>query len=89
MLPSVTLLNSATVGASTVITNPQKSKLTVGGVEVVLVGASGPSHGDSPHDVWKTGGTSKLTVGGVPVSKAGDLATCNHPLLGTSKISTQ
>lgn len=88
-MSSVTLIGFATVGASTVTTNPQPSKLKVGGIEVVLEGASGPSHGDSPHNVWATTATSKLTVGGTTVSKAGDLATCTHPLVGTSKLSTQ
>jgi uncharacterized Zn-binding protein involved in type VI secretion len=63
-------------------------KLMLEGKPVALIGDRVTNHGDpdSPHHNNPTmaHGAAKLRIGGVPVCRAGDQATCGHSPVPTS-----
>ena len=77
---------AAIIGVSVVKTSQitgnlfPSSKLTLGGLEVALNGASGNTHPgvEETHKKgkWSVEAVSKLTVGGSTVAVEGNLATC-------------
>lgn len=61
------------------------TKMIVNGKGVIRLGDHVTSHGDSPHDAAVMAqATSGLSVGGIPVCRDGDLASCGDAIVATA-----
>ena len=57
----------------------------VGGALVALEGDAVAGHGDPPHaGPVMAQGSPIVRIGGIPVCRAGHLATCGHPTTGAA-----
>jgi len=61
------------------------SRITVKGKNVVLVGDPFPAHCANASAAAATGGSSRISIGGVPVARVGDIST--HPVHTCGGIS--
>lgn len=61
------------------ITGNLSPTVTIGGVAVVVVGASVASHGIAPHNAASmVGHSGTVSAGGRLICRAGDTASCGH-----------
>lgn len=67
------------------ITGNLSPTVTIGGVAVVVVGASVASHGIAPHNnATMVGHSATVSAGGRLICRAGDAASCGHTGSGGS-----
>lgn len=82
----------ACVGTTTLNTPPQ-SKVTIGGILVAIVGTPTvahpfpPSPPCAPHVANLNAGSSKVSIGGIPVGRIGDSADAGAMTSGAAKVS--
>ena len=80
------------VGTTTLNTPPQ-SKVTIGGILVAIVGTPTvahpfpPSPPCAPHVANLNAGSSKVSIGGIPVGRIGDSADGGAMTSGAAKVS--
>lgn len=67
---------------------PLVPNVFVDGAPIVVVGTLIAPHGPTPHDAAAMAvGSATVFAGGLPVCRAGDLATCGDTGHGTSNVS--
>ena len=75
--------------AGGVITGNLAPTVFINGSPVVVIGATIAGHGRSPHDApTMSEGSVDVFACGVGVCRTGDLATCGHPISGSSNVLT-
>lgn len=80
------------VGSTTLSTPPQ-SKVTIEGILVAIVGTPTVSHPFppnppcAPHVAFLNAGSSKVSIGGIPVGRIGDSADAGAMTSGSAKVS--
>lgn len=73
--------------AGGVLMTPIVPNVFIEGKPIAVVGTVVTPHGRSPHDVvTMIQGSPNVYAGGKPVCGTGDLASCGHPLVSTSKV---
>lgn len=80
------------VGTTTLNTPPQ-TKVTIGGDLVAIVGTPTVAHPAppqppcAPHIAQLNAGSSKVTIGGIPIGRIGDSADSGAMISGSAKVS--
>ena len=80
------------VGSTTLDTPPQ-TKVTIGGILVTVVGTPTVSHPFppnppcAPHVAALNKGSSKVTIGGIPIGRVNDSADAGSMTSGSEKVS--
>lgn len=80
------------VGSTTLSTPPQ-SKVTIGGNRIAVVGTLTVAHPFppnppcAPHVAQLNAGSSKVTIGGIPVGRVNDSADAGIMTTGSEKVS--
>lgn len=79
--------------ATTTLNTPPQSKVTIGGILVAIVGTPTVSHPFppnppcAPHIAFLNAGSSKVTIGGIPIGRIGDSADAGAMTTGSAKVS--
>jgi uncharacterized Zn-binding protein involved in type VI secretion len=83
-MPAVALVGTSTAGGGALLGNID-ANVRINGRIPAVVGTRVASHGTGPHAASTvTQGNAKVLVGGKPLSRAGDLTSCAHPISGGS-----
>jgi len=83
-LVALTLLDSAGGG---LLQPTVQTFVRTNGLAWAVVGDAVADHGSGPHNAaHMTLGSTILRIGGVPVCRAGDAASCGHLATGTSHV---
>ena len=84
-MPGAARVNVDTAGG-TIIGNLAPT-VFVNGAPIACKGAQIAPHGKSPHDApVMSGSSSTVKANGIPVCRAGDVATCGHAASGSSNV---
>lgn len=82
-MPGIARKNADTAGGTQL--GGGQSFARVGGDLIVLLGDDVAGHGDSPHDApVMAEGSSFARINGIPICRAGHLASCGHASTGSS-----
>jgi len=79
--------------ASTTLSTPPQSKVTIGGILVAIVGTPTVAHPFppdppcDPHVAFLNAGSAKVSVGGIPVGRVTDSADAGNMTSGSTKVS--
>ena len=84
-MPGVSLVGVDTAGG--VITGRRQSRVTVNGHTVAVMGDDVASHAPCPAPASHCAavmvqGSSRVTIDGIPIVRAGDAASCGHTATG-------
>lgn len=83
-MPGIARIGQDTAGG--IIVGPPKTRVSVGGKPVAVIGDAVASHGSDAHAAAVlTRASSRVTAGGFPVCRAGDAASCGHLATGSSE----
>lgn len=83
-MPGIARANQDSAGGLVIEGSPN---VFVENKPVVRVGDHIQGHGDSPHDnPVMAQGSPNIFVNGIAVCRAGDLASCGHPVSGSSTV---
>lgn len=78
---------------TTTLDTPPQTKVTIGGILVAIVGTPTvahpfpPSPPCAPHVANLNAGSSKVSIGGIPIGRIGDSADAGSMTSGSSKVS--
>jgi uncharacterized Zn-binding protein involved in type VI secretion len=78
---------------STTLSTPPQSKVTIGGTLVAIVGTPTVAHPFppdppcAPHVAFLNAGSSKVSIGGIPIGRIGDSADAGSMTSGSAKVS--
>ena len=78
---------------TTTLDTPPQSKVTIGGILVAIVGTPTVSHPFppsppcAPHIAFLNAGSSKVSIGGIPIGRIGDSADSGSMITGSAKVS--
>lgn len=74
--------------AGGLIVGGKNSRVRAEGLPVVVLGDAVAGHGMSPHSAAvMVSASPRVFAGGIPVCRAGDLASCGHQATGSSRVS--
>jgi uncharacterized Zn-binding protein involved in type VI secretion len=79
--------------ATTTLATPPQSKVTIGNIRVAIVGTPTvahpfpPSPPCAPHVANLNAGSSKVSIGGIPIGRIGDSADAGAMTSGSGKVS--
>lgn len=85
-MPGVSRVNTDSAGGT--IVGVLAPTVFVNGANIVCQGAAITGHGIAPHDApTMSGHSSTVNANGIPICRAGDLATCGHICTGSTDVN--
>lgn len=79
--------------STTTLSTPPQTKVTIGGDLVAIVGTPTIAHPFppqppcAPHVAFLNAGSSKVSIGGIPIGRIGDSADAGSMITGSGKVS--
>jgi uncharacterized Zn-binding protein involved in type VI secretion len=83
-MPSIGRVNADRAGGLLLTGNPS---VEINGLPAAVLGSLIQDHGRNEHDLAKMNvGFNGVLIGGLPVCRTGDVASCGHPLVSSSNV---